>query len=138
MGLELVCDHINIRVGSYGNVKLVKSFLIDAIKKYITNSNIFFHDKDELLEKINQSYEDYTIYENLNLYEYQLKGFECFINHSDCDGYISSSDACYFVKLCNKLNDYFDKNDLYFIDNKFYLYDIFYYSSQTGEDIFFC
>lgn len=138
MGLELVCDHINIRVGSYGNVKIVKSFLIDAIKKYITNSNIFFHDKDKLLEKINQSYEDYTIYENLNLYDYQLNGFECFINHSDCSGYISSYDAWDFVNLCYKLNNYFDNNDFYFIDNKFYLYDIFYYSSKTGQDIFFC
>lgn len=138
MGLELVCDNLSIRVGSYGNVKNVKSFLIDAIKKYIINSKNFFHDKDELLEKINQSYEDYTIYENLNLYNYELNGFECFINHSDCSGCISSYDAYNFIKLCNKLNDYFEKNDFYFEDNKFFLYDIFYHSYETGEDIFFC
>lgn len=138
MGLDLECDNMEVRVGSYGSVQFVKTFLIDAIKNYIENSKDFFDNKDELLEKINESYTDYSIFDYLNLSDYGLNGFECFINHSDCDGHIGSYDASKFVRLCDKLNDYFDKNSHYFRNDKFFLYDIFVHSSKTGEDIFFC
>ena len=139
MGLDLDCNGLSVRVGSYGSVRYVRHFLIDAIKKYIEASNEFNNrDKTVLLEGIEKCYTDNTEIGSLNLKDYGLNGFECFIHHSDCDGIIRPYDASDFVDLCDKLNDYFDKTSHYFDDDKFYLYDIFKESANSGEDIIFC
>jgi len=172
MGLDLDCNGLSVRVGSYGSVRYVRHFLIDAIKKYIETADEFngeftgeftdelideftgeftdeicetlyskgqfSHYKDSLLEGLSLCYTDCAKIDYLDLRHYDLNGFECFINHSDCDGYIRSYDAYAFVNLCDKLYDYFDKTSHYFDDGKFYLYDIFKESANSGEDIIFC
>jgi len=138
MGLDLDCGEKSVRVSSYSGVRYVKLFLIDTIKKYVEKSLIIDEDdKKKLLRDIEICYTNYEYIDSINLIKYDLHGFECFINHSDCDGSINSCDATDFIKLCDKLDDYFDKDE-YFLDDKFYLYDIFEYSSKTGYDIIFC
>ncbi len=138
MGLDLDCDGMSVRVGSYSHVHDVRRYLIDTIKNYIEKSDDFLGDKEELLKDIDECYTNYHKIMNLQLYLYDLEGFECFIYHSDCSGSIDSSDAYNFVKLCDKLKDYFDKDNFYYEGDNFYLYDIFKHSSETGEDIYFC
>ena len=94
------------------------------------------------IDKIKEVYDESSInYTKLNNFKlgYGLDSFGCFISHSDCDGVILSYDAEDFVDLCDKLSDYFDKeNSRFYYSNKFYLYDIFDYSYRTENDIFFC
>ena len=140
MGLDLDCNGKSVHVGSYGNVRFVRHFLIGAIENYVRTSNDEFDEttKKYLLLRLSLCYNDNTMISDLNLGAYNLNGFECFVNHSDCQGYIRSYEASGFVRLCDKLNDFFDKDSIYFRNNKCFLYDIFRESDVSGEDIFFC
>lgn len=142
MGLDLECGNISIRVGSYSTVHDVRKYLLETIINYIKFSNNFEDIiKEILLDEISNVFSndkiDYEKFDGL-LMAYELDGFNCFINHSDYNGMIESIEAKKFIDLCDKLNNYFDKNNIYYRNNKFYLYDIFKYSSQTGDDIYFC
>lgn len=143
MGLSLECGDMYISVGSYSSVQDIRKYLLDTIINYINKSGIFDDEKkNNLLDKIKEVYDGSSInYTKLNNFKlgYGLDCFGCFISHSDCDGVILSYDAGDFVDLCDKLSDYFDKeNSRFYFNNKFYLYDIFDYSSRTGDDIIFC
>lgn len=138
MGLDLECGNISIRVGSYSTVHDVRKYLLETIINYIKFSNNFEDIiKEILLDEISNVFSNNKI--DYEKFDYKkLDGFNCFINHSDCSGMIESTKAKKFIDLCDKLNNYFDKNNIYYRNNKLYLYDIFKYSSQTGDDIYFC
>lgn len=154
MGLDLCCGSVSIRVGSYSSVHRVRNYLIQSIINYLkatsenkSNNNLCdlvdISAKKELLELLDKVIVDddinYDKLENvqMELSLINLNGFTCFINHSDCDGMIDSTDADDFIKTLNIVKDYMDKS-YYHEDDEFYLKEIFEESSNTGEDIWFC
>lgn len=137
MGLNLCCGDLDVRVGSYKNTHNLKIYLIKTIYNYISQNNISDTLSSKIQEVIKDDNIDYTKYNDIkNLLPQGLNGFDCFICHSDCSGIIESHQSMYFINTCNKLQDYFDKN-FFFDNNKFYLYDIFKYSFENDETIYF-
>ena len=145
MGLDLVCDDMHTRVGSYSTVQEIRKYLLLTVKNYIMKTkDIYNFQKEDLIKEFNRilpdldsniNYKDYEIL-SLKLKYFNLDGFDCFINHSDCQGFISSYQSYQFIKTLNIVKKYFDKN-IYHYDNKFFLLDIFLKSSETEEDIYF-
>ncbi len=154
MGLDLCCGSVSVRVGSYSSVHRVRNYLIQSIINYLkatseneSNNNLYdlvnISAKKELLELLGKVIIDDEInYDNLEKIQMELSlinlnGFTCFINHSDYDGMIDSSDADDFIKTLDIVKDYMDTS-CYHEDNEFYLKEIFEESSKTGETIWFC
>ena len=141
MGLDLTCGDIDVRVGSYGFVNILKIYLLETIKNYIIKNNIDDDLPKEIDEIITNGNIDYNKYINIQhkLIFYNLYGFDCFIYHSDCNGIIESYDSKYFIELYDTLEDYFDKDNFHYgPNNTFFLYNIFKYSANSGQDIYYC
>lgn len=164
MGLDIVCNDISARVGSYSNVHVLRYNLLTAIKKYLENiiqkyqieisNDKEFNDEEttnkmadliiaeplveylnELTENNKINYDAFNNERNNQLSFFNLEGFMTFINHSDCDG--SYDDATDFIKTYELVKDYVDenyKNE----DNTFYLNEVFNESAESGNNIYFC
>ena len=138
MGLDLICGDMDIRAGSYSAVHLVRIYLLETIKNYLIKNdedNSLIKDIEDLHNGTIIDYEKYDKIRTMLIIE-DLNGFDCFINHSN--GVIHPNNASLFVNQCDKLYDYFDRDEYYFDNNQFYLYEIFKHSSDTCEDIIFC
>ena len=164
MGLDIVCNNISARVGSYSSVHVLRYNLLIAIKKYLENmiknykaeipNGQEFEDEEttnkmadliiaeplveylnELTENNQINYDAFNKEKNNHLGFFDLDGFMTFIEHSDCDG--SYDDANDFIKTYDLVKDYVDenyKNE----DNSFYLDEVFNESAESGTNIYFC
>jgi len=138
MGLNLECGDMDVRVGSYGTVGSLKIYLLRTIRSYIVKNEISDTLPAQIDEIVKGGNIDLNKYNKVKHLFREIGGFDCFIDHSDCGGVIRSYQACDFVRTCDKLNDYFDKgNSFFYNEDRFYLYDIFKYSAENDEMIYF-
>lgn len=142
MGLTLICDDMDIKLGTYSFVYEFKIALIKSILSYLnsTNFNDEYYVKDILLENLNNLIEDDKI--NFNELEkvkddlfafYELDGFFNFINNCGCDGIYASYETTKFLKTLKIVEEHIDTNFEICIERA---KKIFEYSSNTGNDVF--
>ena len=142
MGLTLMCDDMDIKLGTYSFVYEFKIALIKSILSYLNSKN--FNDeyfvKDILLENLNNLIEDDEI--NFNELEkvkddlfafYELDGFFNFITNCGCDGIYASYETTKFLKTLKIVEEHIDTNFEICIERA---KKIFEYSSNTGNDVF--
>ena len=107
MGLDLDCNGINVRVGSYSTYHTLKSLLIDTARWYLEAeiqckkeeskeewdmAYIDMKNMQDLLKEMQGENVDFS-YINDSLELFNLQGLKHFIHHSDCDGRWDSSEA---------------------------------------------
>lgn len=146
MGLDLFCDGVSERVGSYGYVHVQRWAWICANRDY----DCCYLDEQEkavVEEKWNRCLLRQGTLSPVLDYEYirktmksdMLPGVFTFVYHSDADGYWSDSECQSMLEAIQKLRPFFkripqlknemDENDEY------YLEPIFRHSSKTGASI---
>ena len=142
MGLTLICDDMDIKLGTYSFVYEFKIALIKSILSYL-NSTDFNDDycvKDILLEDLNNLIEDDKI--NINKLKkvkeelfafYELDGFFNFLTNCSCDGIYATCETTKFLKTLKIVEEHVDTNFKICIERA---KTIFEYSSNTGNDVF--
>jgi len=142
MGLDLYCNGVSQKVGSYTNVQKIRYLLLAGIKYYLEME----HDEHEneihyimsLMGKRNQVlYNNYSHGKTMELGPLKVKGLFSFILHSDSDGTLCSYEAKEFLKSWNIVKDYMDE-ELKDYDDNFYLHSVFQESVDSDETITFC
>ena len=142
MGLDLYCNGISEKCGSYSSVQKIRYLLLVGLKFYLETEHGQEDDaidyiisllgiQNEILYR-NFSEKSNSVLRKLNIY-----GFFPFIFHSDCDGSLSSYDAKQFMKTWNITKDYMEE-ELKDFDGNFYLQSIFEESIDSCEEIRFC
>lgn len=142
MGLSLWCDSINVRVGSYSQVHMERRHWIEAVIKYLKDNNIDTKLEEELdnwighdtihsgIEYINVSDKPSVL-----LKKYNLEGLYKFVNHSDCEGFLTPYESELILDTLKKIIKYL-KNETNIEDH--YLYPILDYSIKNKTNIEFC
>lgn len=142
MGLDLSCNGLSAKCGSYVRVQKIRRLLLEGIKFYIEmeypNENdaidyicMLFGDKNQIV------YENFCFEKNQILARINgLDGFLPFIHHSDNSGSLSSQEAKKFMQTWEITKEYMN-DELKDFERKFYLEFIFLESIQSREDINF-
>ena len=142
MGLTLICDDMDIKLGTYSFVYEFKIALIKSILSYLNSTN--FNDeycvKDILLDELNNLIkDDKIIIEELQKVKvelfslYELDGFFNFIINCGCNGMYESYETTKFLKTLKIVEKHIDTNFENCIERA---KNIFEHSSNTGNDIF--
>lgn len=143
MGLDLFCNGISVRVGSYSYVHLLRTEWIKATIEYIKDKKLSNDLLDELnswlLENqhININYQNISEKPSKLMTKYGLQGLHYFVSHSDCDGHFNSRQSTQILKTLELIYKYLDNPD----DNEnvqdYYLYEILKYSADNKARINF-
>lgn len=140
MGLDLTCNDLDVKCGSYERVQEVRYLLLCAVKDYVKNrhsdnDNLINYLQSLLDKKMEINYEKYNEEYQKKLNDLNIGGFTSFIWHSDSDGYLSPYQANKFMQTWNIIKNFADEELKYGQD--FYLDDIFTESIESGKDIIF-
>ena len=137
MGIDFTCGEIDVRCGSYKLFENLKIDLIHAIIKFLKSNYDF--EKDLILKLESCVSDDSLDYEKLNevideLNLYELDGFRIILDPRT-PPIIDTINAEYFMKSYDLVKEYVDEH-FKLEDNKFYMYEVFEESINTGEDIY--
>ena len=137
MGIDFTCGEIDVRCGSYKLFENFKIDLIHAIIKFLKSNYDF--EKDLILKLESCISDDRLDYEKLNevideLNLYELDGFRIILDPIT-PPVIDTINAEYFMKSYDLVKEYVDEH-FKLEDNKFYMYEVFEESINTGEDIY--
>lgn len=147
MGLDIYTENFCERVGSYSCVHILRVNMIKASIQYLKQfKDCYISDAmANHLEKSLNSDEslpiDYKHFKNfINIADDYMVGLYKWIYHSYCEGCLTSIDSSEILQTLKVIYPYLDSR--YFIDDKielekFYLYNIFEDSVETGCDIVF-
>jgi len=140
MGLDLTCNDLDVKCGSYSRVQEVRYLLLCALKDYVKNQHsdnvdLINYLQSLLDKKMEINYEKYNEEYQKKLNDLNIGGFTSFIWHSVSDGYLSPYQANKFMQTWNIIKNFADKELKYGQD--FYLDDIFTESIDSGKDIIF-
>ena len=139
MGLDLMCNEVSQRCGSYKLYENMKYELLMAVLKYVKANLSSDVDLISYLEEITLNevvnYDKFDKCKSFGLILNSLDGFNSIIieGNPHC---IDSFQAENFLKTFELVKNYVDdiyKND----DNNFFLYEVFNESKETGEEIYF-
>ena len=141
MGLDLSCNGVLAKCGSYKNVQVIRRKLLEGLKFYI---EMEYHAEKDTVEYIISlfsktkeiCYQNFSQQGNQRLSELGLDGFIPFIYHNDNMGYLSSHEAKEFMQTWEITKEYMDTT-LKDYERKFYLEYIFKESIRSGENIHF-
>jgi hypothetical protein len=152
MGLDIFTDNINQRVGSYSTVHILRLDMVFASICYLDKfpgckssselssflKSCTYEDKTYTEPKLILNYNRFSKYKDYN-YEL-LEGLFIWVDHSDCDGSLSSDDSKKILSTLKHIYTFLNK--CYFKDEKstlkkFYLYDILKDSVDNNLDIYF-
>lgn len=135
MGLDLQCNDMYIRVGSYSTMSKLRSVLVRCTYEFIKNQEKN-ENTGELLEHLDKilvgdvwispfvSSVGYThIHNNYSEIHRLLLNFNCeglllFVCHSDCDGFHSVNHVKKIIKWLKQIFSY-EKNELILYKNNF-------------------
>lgn len=147
MGLDIVTKNISTRVGSYSSVHFLRAEMIIAATKYLKQFDKC--EEAKLAKKIlensvnleNSCPVNYSEFDKLKtIDDDELVGLYYWVNHSDCDGFITSTQAKSILITLEKIYEYINvryfTNETIKLEN-FYLYDILKDSVDNNESIFF-
>ena len=140
MGLDLTCNDLDVKCGSYSRVHEVRYLLLCALKDYVkhchsVNDDLINYLQSLVKEKYEIEYEKYSEEYQKKLNDLNIGGFTSFIWHSDSDGYLSPYQANKFMQTWNIIKNFADEELKY--GQEFYLDDIFTESIESGKDIIF-
>lgn len=146
MGLDLFVGETYCRAGSYSGVNALKVDMIKATIKYLLDH--YNENKCRLIGDLRKSYyKDNWGYERINNFYYfdfpeDLEGLYSWVNHSDCDGYLTPEESKNILKTLELICPYFSSSD-FFRGNRdktlenFYLYKILKKSVDENKNIEF-
>ena len=139
MGLDLMCNEVSQRCGSYKLYENMKYELMLAILKYVKANLSSDIDLISYLEEVTSNetvnYDKFDDGKSFGLILNRLDGFKSIMIKGN-PPYIDSFQAENFLETFEIVKDYVDdfyKNN----DNNFYLHEVFNESKTTGEEIYF-
>lgn len=142
MGLDLCCNDVHQRCGSYSFFHRICYLLVCGLKEYLETETTNNDDKIDYLCSLLFSNKERVQYNNFDYdlhFKFDIKGlggFFPFIFHSDSNGTLSSGEAEQFMRTFDIVKDYIDSE---LKDNdEFYLQPVFSESIDSGNDIHFC
>lgn len=141
MGLDLICNEVGQKCGSYSGVQKIRHLLLCGLKYYVETKH---PEEDKLIDYLVSlvSIKNEVQYHKLSpefqgqLNKLKLDGFTEFIWHSDYDGILTSYDVEKFMRTWNITKDYMDY-ELKDGDD-FYLNSVFNECIESNENICFC
>jgi hypothetical protein len=143
MGLDLYCNGVSQKVGSYQSVQRIRYLLLVGMKYFV---EMMFPDKKSEIDYLtsllgnneNIRYEKYSVEKCAAFRCLGIAGFFPFIFHSDHDGFLTSYEAGSFVDAWDLAEDYMDEQHLKDYERKFYLHSVFQESIDSDKNISFC
>lgn len=142
MGLDVSCNGLIAKCGSYSRVQRIRRLLLEGMKFYVemeypNESDAIDYILTLLGDGYEIAYEKFCFKKNKILANINgLDGFIPFIHHCDNAGFLSSQEVKKFMKTWELTKEYMDK-ELKDFERKFYLEYIFLESIHSGEDVTF-
>lgn len=161
MGLDLYCAGASVYVGSYRMVHRVRRYWLNAARLYLkkivsgdldTLSHVFNKEEAVLCSSFLERWSD-DLYLDLDANEiaslkpFGLTGLAIWISHSDCDGYLSPDESSDILRTLKNIYPFIDKTcpvDHLISKNpthgyrNYYLYNVFWKSVASSENVEFC
>jgi hypothetical protein len=137
MGLDLVCNNISIKMGSYSSVHRIRQHWIQAYIQVHKNEVQGI----EMLEKtIEKEDIDYELFSKVSLDCGNFQALCYFVYHSDSDGIWTWQESAYILTLLNSIKNVLKtiEPENFYDDEKYYLEEILNESWKTESDITFC